>query len=271
MGGAVFFLVLLAVALTGSDEQVTRRVLVAKRFIRYVPPAHLKNQGWFAKRKRSDAWKLREVVLNEAFTTMEATHRKDLDELTDAVAGQDTPLQTQARKQKISADKNDVWSCHVANLKSMLLSRNDTFKVLKGMLGKAQAAIKAKQALLMKARANAAKLNRERNAFENKFLAEQRAHKDALTAIEKKDKQLERVNELATALADRITFTAPEQSNSPRPRSSSTSALHVELEKLDKQLINQNAQSQQDIKAIQDLIKPIQIELTKTFKASAER
>merc|ERR1711964_185928 len=153
MGGAVFFLVLLAVALTGSDEQVTRRVLVAKRFIRYVPPAHLKNQGWFAKRKESDAWNHTENVLNEAFTTMEATHRKDLDELTDAVAGQDTPLQTQARKEKISADKNDFWSRDVAALKKLFLSRSNEFKVLKGMLGKALAAIREKNKQLSEAAA----------------------------------------------------------------------------------------------------------------------
>merc|ERR1711964_688404 len=212
MGGAVFFLVLLAVALTGSDEQVTRRVLVAKRFIRYVPPAHLKNQGWFAKRKESDAWNHTENVLNEAFTTMEATHRKDLDELTDAVAGQDTPLQTQARKDKISADKNDVWSCHVANLKSMLLSRNDTFKVLKGMLGNAQAAIKAKQALLEEARVNAAKLTSERNAFEKQLLAEQRAHKGALDAIEKKNIELETARGLATEMSETIGSTVQPKS-----------------------------------------------------------
>merc|ERR1711964_662603 len=217
--------------------------LVAKRFIRYVPPAHLKNQGWFAKRKESDAWNHTENVLNEAFTTMEATHRKDLDELTDAVAGQDTPLQTQARKQKISADKNDVWSCHVANLKSMLLSRNDTFKVLKGMLGKAQAAIKAKQALLMKARANAAKLNRE---LEKKFLAEQRAHKAAVAAIKKKNKELVTATRHATAMSNRIGSTVQSKPAMGKP----TAIIQAAITAIDT-VSEQNAK---DVKKIRGLI-----------------
>lgn len=145
VGGAVFSLALLTVALTGSDGQVTHRALVDKRFKGFISEQHRKGgEKWNPPR----GWSKRDTVLKKAFKKMEVAYGKDLDELKRAFVGRTDSEETTARLQKTDADPADLWSLQVAAIKAMLLERSTKIKEAQPVLDELAKRVEAAAASL---------------------------------------------------------------------------------------------------------------------------